>query len=106
MEEQEQEKEDIENHQENLLKKIREEYREVIYKEKLDQIENYPWEWLQEMGYADRHSLSKNAINSGIIDFDIEGMVDDLTDGYDFDSIAPYKDINIGGETYYIFDID
>ncbi|MFN7656320.1 MAG: hypothetical protein ACK5OW_00860 [bacterium] len=108
MEEYEAEKEEMEEYQPKLLERIREKYRDEIYKDKLRQMEDDPWDWLREMGWADRNGLSKNAINSGLVEINRESLIDDLVDGWDFEVLSDdgrWDEVNVDSRTYYIFNV-
>jgi hypothetical protein len=109
MEEYEKEKEEMEEYQPKLLQRIREKYREQIYYEKLNYMEDQPWEWLLDIGWASRRDgLSRDALNRGIVEIDRDEVINDLLDNWDFEVLSSngqWDEVNVGGETYYIFNI-
>ena len=94
---------------EKLFNKIKEELREIYYREQYNEMTNNPEDWLRNLGYWDKDGLSKDAIKRGLVSIDEDGLANDIADDLDlsqFSRSGDYNTVSISGELYYIFPTD
>jgi len=91
-----------------LFDSIKSALREYYYDSQLEEMQDNPKSWLENMGYWDRDGLSKSAISRGLVDVDEDSLATDLADDFTYDNLTngeDHSEVSIGNETYYIFPI-
>ena len=91
---------------EKLFNKIKEELREIYYREQYNEMTTNPEDWLRNLGYWDKDGLSKDAIKRGLVSIDEDELANDMADDLDlsqFSTSGDYNTVSISGELYYIF---
>jgi hypothetical protein len=94
---------------EKLFNKIKEELREIYYREQHNEMANSPEDWLRNLGYWDENGLSKDAIKRGLVGIDEDELTNDIANDLDlnqFSRSGDYSTLSISGELYYIFPTD
>lgn len=89
---------------------IRDLLREEYYEYEINRLENEPLDWLSEMGYFNERTreFEMSAFKSGLLGVSRDELVEDLAGDLDIDYFSDdgdYSELEIAGETYFIFKV-